>query len=63
MKEDDGPWREGEEDEQERRRTEWEYEQDEQREIGESAAPPGGFSLHVMLLLLLLNLALVKTVV
>ncbi|XP_053283881.1 hyaluronidase-4 [Pleuronectes platessa] len=63
VKEDDGPWREGEEDEQERRRTEWEFEQDEQREIGESAAPPGGFSLHVMLLLLLLNLVFVKTVV
>lgn len=63
VREDDGPWREEGEDEQERRRTEWEEEQDEGKEGGESEAPMTGYSLHLMLLMLLLNLSLVKTIV
>lgn len=63
VREDDGPWRDEEEDEQERRRTQWEDEQGERWEGGESAAPLTGCSLHLMLLTLLLNLSLVKTVV
>lgn len=62
VREDDGPRREEEEDEQERRRTAWEDEQDEGKEGGESEAPLTGYSLHLMLLMLLLNLSLVKTV-
>lgn len=64
VREDDGPWREKEEeDEQERRRTAWEDEQGERWEGGESEAPSTGYSVHLMLLMLLLNLSLVKTVV
>lgn len=63
VKEDDGPWRDGEEeeDEQERKRTEWEDEQDERSEAVESAAPRSRFSLHLMALMLLLNLWPLKT--
>ncbi|XP_044050031.1 hyaluronidase-4 isoform X2 [Siniperca chuatsi] len=63
VREDDGPWRKEEKDEQERRRAEWEDEQDIQEEGGESEATLTGYSLHLMLLMLLLNLSLVKTVV
>lgn len=61
VREDDGPWtgaeeEDEEEEEHERRRTEWEDEQGERWEGGESAAPPGSYSLHMMLLMLLLTL-------
>lgn len=59
--EDDGQREDDDEDEQERRRTEWEDEQGERWERGESAALPTGCSHHMMLLMLLLNLSLVKT--
>lgn len=62
VKEDDGPWRE-EEEEKERRRTEWEDEQGERWEGRESEAPLTGCSIQLLLLMLLLNLSLVKTVV
>ncbi|XP_029379713.1 hyaluronidase-4 [Echeneis naucrates] len=62
VKEDDGPWSRGEDDdEQEKRRTEWEVEQDERWETGENSAPPIRLGLHTMLLMLLLNLLSVKT--
>lgn len=63
VREDDGPWREKEEDEQERRRTEWEDEQGERWEGGESVAPMNSYSINLMLLMLLLNLSFIKTVV
>uniref|UniRef100_A0A3Q0SUB9 Hyaluronidase n=1 Tax=Amphilophus citrinellus TaxID=61819 RepID=A0A3Q0SUB9_AMPCI len=46
VREDDGPWGE-EEDEQDKKRMEWEDEQGEQPEAGESAAPLTGFSHHL----------------
>lgn len=61
VREDDGLWRE-EEEEQERRRTEWEDEQGERWDRGESEASWTRYSLHLVLLMLLLNLLLVKTV-
>ncbi|XP_075945804.1 hyaluronidase-4 [Anarhichas minor] len=64
VREDDGPWGGGEEeDEQERRRTEWEDEQGEQWEGGQSEAPLTGCSFHLLLLMLLLNLSLGTAVV
>lgn len=63
VREDDGLWREEDDDEQERRRKKWEDEQGERCERGENVAPPTRYSLHLLLLMLLLNLSLVKTVV
>lgn len=58
VREDEGPWG-GEEEEEERRRTEWEGEQGERWERGESVAPWTRSSLRLVLLTLLLNLLLV----
>ncbi|KAK5901665.1 hypothetical protein CesoFtcFv8_007006 [Champsocephalus esox] len=64
VREDDEPRREEEEDEEkERKRTEWEDEQGERWEGGENEAPPNTCSLHLMVLMLLMNLSLVKTLV
>ncbi|XP_028441460.1 hyaluronidase-4 isoform X2 [Perca flavescens] len=64
VKEDDGPRRDEDEDEQERLRTAWEDEQGGRKgPEGESEAPLNGSSLHLMLLMLLLNLSLLKTAV
>lgn len=58
VREDDVLW--GEEDQQRRRWTEWEDEQGGQNEAGESRASTAGCSLHLMMMMLLLNL-LAKT--
>ncbi|XP_033935735.1 hyaluronidase-4-like [Pseudochaenichthys georgianus] len=65
VREDDVPRREEEEEdeEKERKRTEWEDEQGERWEGGENEAPPNTCSLHLMVLMLLMNLSLVKTLV
>ncbi|XP_033982725.1 hyaluronidase-4 [Trematomus bernacchii] len=65
VREDDEPRREGdeEEEEKERKRTEWEDEQGERSEGRENEAPPNTCSLHLMVLMLLMNLSLVKTLV
>lgn len=64
VREDDGPWGGGEEeDQQERRRTEWEDEQGERWEGGQSEAPLTGCSFHLMLLMLLLNASMGTAVV
>lgn len=66
VREDDGLWRKEDNDddnEQERRRTAWEDEQGERCERGENIAPLTRYSLHLLLLMLLLNLSLVKMVV
>lgn len=63
VREDDSPWRGEEEEEQERRRTEWEDEQGERWEREESVASLTRYSLHLVLLMLLLSLSFVKTVV
>ncbi|XP_031135619.1 hyaluronidase-4 [Sander lucioperca] len=64
VKEDDGPRRDEDEDEQKKLRKAWEDEQRgrEGRE-GESEAPLNSSSLHLMLLMLLLNLSLLKMAV
>ncbi|XP_067349187.1 hyaluronidase-4 isoform X2 [Channa argus] len=64
VKEDDVARREDEEEEeqQKKKRTEWEDEQGDRWEGGESTAPPTNCSLHLMMLMLLLNL-LAETVV
>lgn len=63
MKEEDGQWKEDEDDEQERKRTAWEDEQGDGWEAGVRSCAPAGCCRRLMVLMVLLYLLLVKTTI
>lgn len=62
VREDDESWTEGEDNEQEKRRTEWEYEQEEQRDATDNKTSHSRSGPETLFVMLLLNLLTVKMV-